>query len=242
MATTEHTLATYFPTEPWLERYRTGIERSEQVTETGEGWGVGWNGEMVFEITSLPLESNSLGDLPEPLVDSIEETVFETLEAAELEEIIAAAPPQIQSAIDERTGSLRERAFAELQSTSLVDAPDRLWPELRSVIPEVLLALLEQLETRVVDSDTIYAWLDLRDGTCDEVAVLSEIGERDHGFVLSGPYDVWKRLVAGDAGVINLIMGGELELDGDMQKLLQYSDAAIALTEVAAETDSEFLF
>jgi hypothetical protein len=37
-------------------------------------------------------------------------------------------------------------------------------------------------------------------------------------------------------------MGGDMEVDGDMQKILQYSDAAVSMTETSAETESRFLF
>jgi hypothetical protein len=35
-------------------------------------------------------------------------------------------------------------------------------------------------------------------------------------------------------------MGGQFELDGDMQKVLQYSDAAVVMTENAATIDTDF--
>jgi len=94
----------------------------------------------------------------------------------------------------------------------------------------------------VGEGDTVYAYVDIHDGQCREVDVLGGLDERDHGFVLRGRYDNWKALVRGDANVIDQIMGGRMDVDGDMQKVLQYSDAAVTMTEVAAGTETRFLF
>lgn len=88
----------------------------------------------------------------------------------------------------------------------------------------------------------MYAYLDLSDGRCRDVAVLDDVDERDHGFVLRGRYDDWKDLVGGDANVIDQIMGGRMDVGGDVQRILQYSDAAVAMTDVAAGTEPRFLF
>lgn len=50
-----------------------------------------------------------------------------------------------------------------------------------------------------------------------------------------------KALLRQEIGVIDGLMGGDFELDGDMQKVLQYSDAAVRLTELAADIDAEFV-
>ncbi|UPM42875.1 SCP2 sterol-binding domain-containing protein [Halocatena salina] len=231
----------YFPTEPWLEQYRDAINASEEVSETGADWGVGWNGEMVFHIEDLPLNDRTVGDLPEEIVRLIE-AAFDSLSDSEIEEIVAAAPKEIRDDIHSRGDDLGQAAYEELLETTLVDGPDRMWPEMREATPELLVELIEQLEENLADDATIYAWLDLYDGACRTATVLEGLDEREHGFVLSGAYTVWKDLVNGQEDVINLIMSGRMELDGDMQKILQYSDSAVALTDVAADTDARFLF
>jgi hypothetical protein len=35
-------------------------------------------------------------------------------------------------------------------------------------------------------------------------------------------------------------MSGDFELEGNMQKILQYSDAAVRLTDLAGSVDAEF--
>ncbi|HET7323936.1 MAG TPA: SCP2 sterol-binding domain-containing protein [Halococcus sp.] len=241
MSAQNYTIEDYFPTEPWLEKYREGIEASEEVSNTGEGWGVDWQGEMIFHIKNLPLSEHVVADMPDEIVSLIDEA-FDSYSDEELEEIVAAAPDEVRSDIEARDGDLRENAYDELMETRLADGPERMWPELREASPELLVELLEQIEENITDGETVYSWIDLYDGTCREVAVLQSPDEREHGFVLSGDYETWKDLVEGEADVISLIMSGDMELDGDMQKMLQYSDAAVALTEVAAAAESRFLF
>lgn len=241
MSAETQSIEEYFPTEPWLNQYRDAINESEEVSETGEGWGVGWQGEMVFHIENLPLRELTVADLPEEVVELID-AAFDSFSDAELEAIVSAAPEEIRENIEARGGDLREAAYDELVETTLIDGPDRMWPEMREAAPDLLVEMIEQLEENLAGETTIYSWLDLHDGDCREVAVLDSLDEREHGFVLSGDYEVWKGLVEGEKDVINLIMGGQMELDGDMQKILQYSDSAVALTEVAADTESKFLF
>lgn len=241
MSAQEYTIDQYFPTEPWLEAYGQRLDDSERLSDTGSGWGVGWEGGMVFQITGVPLGNRTIADLPEELVDSIDDTL-ESLSDDRLEAIVSAAPEDVQEDMNARSGSLHEQARAELMETSLDESSDRIWPELETEIPELLLELIEQTDEYIVDGSVVYAYLGLHDGDCPEVDILTSLDEREYGFVITGEYEQWKKLVSGDADVINQIMGGDMEVDGDMQKILQYSDAAVTMTGISAETDARFLF
>lgn len=235
-----YALEEYWPTEPWLEQYREALNASSRFAEEAAEWGDGWEGAFVFHIQNVPVADNTLADLPDELVGLIEETV-ETLVADHLK-ILAAAPEELLDEIDGRSGTVRERVTETVLETPIADAPDLLWPELREEVPAVLDGLLTQVEENVVEGDTVYAYLDIQAGQTRDVAVLDSIDDREHGFVLRGRYDTWRDLIGGNADIIDQIMGGEMDVDGDMQKLLQYSDAAVTMTEVAAETRSRFLF
>lgn len=241
MSVQEYTIDQYFPTEPWLETYGQRLDDSERLSDTGSGWGVGWEGGMVFHITNVPLADRTIADLPEELVASVEDTL-DSLSDDRLEEIVSSAPEDVRTDIRARSGSLHEQARAELMETSLDESSDRMWPELEAEVPELLLDLIEQTDEYIVDDSVVYSYLGLHDGGCPEVDILTSLDEREHGFVITGEYEQWKALVSGDADVISQIMGGEMEVDGDMQKILQYSDAAVTMTEVSAETDARFLF
>lgn len=241
MSTQKHPVEEYFPTEPWLETYGERLDNSEQLSETGSGWGVGWEGGMVFHIKNVPLSSRTIADLPKELVALIEDRL-DSLSDERLEEMVSAAPEDVREDIESRSGSLHEQTRAELLETSLDESSERMWPELEAEIPPILLELIEQTEEHIVDGSTVFTYLGLHDGGCPEVDILTSLDEREYGFVIKGDYEQWKALVSGEANVISQIMGGDMEVDGDMQKILQYSDAAVVMTETSAETESRFLF
>jgi hypothetical protein len=198
MSTQEYTIEEYFPTEPWLETYGQRLDNSEQLSETGSGWGVGWEGGMVFHMQNVPLSDRTIVDLPEELVSLIEDT-FDSLSSERLEEIIAAAPEDVREDIESRSGSLREQARAELLETSLDESSERMWPEMEAEVPPILLELIDQTEEHIVDGSTVFTYLGLHDGGCPEVDILTSLDEREHGFVITGDYEQWKALVSGDA-------------------------------------------
>ena len=104
--------------------------------------------------------------------------------------------------------------------------------------------LQEELETYVEEVDgkghVGRAFCGLEDGNCTGAYLIESEDEVDEGFLLSATTDNWKALLRQEKGVIDGLMGGDFELDGDMQKVLQYSDAAVRLTELAGAPDAEF--
>jgi putative sterol carrier protein len=92
------------------------------------------------------------------------------------------------------------------------------------------------------DGDPLKFYIDLEDGTCHEAIQIDDEDAYDWGFAYRGPYSNWKGLINGEIGAIDGMMSGQFDLDGDMQIVLQYSDAATVMTENAAEIDTEFEF
>jgi putative sterol carrier protein len=62
----------------------------------------------------------------------------------------------------------------------------------------------------------------------------------ESGFVYRGDYSDWVKLNEGEIGAIDGMMSGVFELEGDMQKVLQYSDAAVVMTENAGSIDTDY--
>lgn len=230
----------YFPTAPWLDEYRVALEDDESLSETGEGWGTDFQGAFIFQIENVPLDSHTGRDLPEEIVEAVEERI-RSMDESELESIVERAPESIREDVEAREGDVHDRVLAEVLETPLSESPDRVWDELEAELPELMQQLLTQLEENVVDGDTVYAYLDVYDGGCREVDVVGSLEEREYGFRIIGDYPEWKKLVDGEGGVINMLMSGELDVDGDMQKILQYSDAAVDLADVAGGVDSRFV-
>ncbi len=88
--------------------------------------------------------------------------------------------------------------------------------------------------------EPLYFFVELYDGEVGEVHVTDDPESEDYGFVYRGPYGNWKKMTQGEIGSIDGLMSGQFELDGDMQRVLQYSEAAALLTEASTLVDTEF--
>lgn len=99
--------------------------------------------------------------------------------------------------------------------------------------------IAEEME-EFVDGDTGYAFVGLEGGDCTEARLVSSPDDVDAGFILRGDLAVWKDLMRGDIGAIDGMMSGAFELEGDMNKVMQYSQAAAQLTEISAGIDCVF--
>ena len=89
--------------------------------------------------------------------------------------------------------------------------------------------------------ETHHYFIGLEDGDCTGTRPVDNPAEVDHGFQLSGPYENWKNLVRGEMGAIEGIMGGDFELDGDMNTLLKFQDAATTFVDTCSEIETEFV-
>jgi putative sterol carrier protein len=69
-------MAKTFPSEEWFEELKENLNSNPQWQESAEDWGVGWNGDFIFEI------------VPEP-EDTLDETLhfFIGMEAGECTEV-----------------------------------------------------------------------------------------------------------------------------------------------------------
>lgn len=87
--------------------------------------------------------------------------------------------------------------------------------------------------------DDITAFIDLKDGECLGISVL-EPGEdppREPGMELKAPLSTWKKLAFKDLNPVQALMTGELQLEGDMQLAMKYSQAAMMLADLTDKTD-----
>ncbi|MFB6143488.1 MAG: SCP2 sterol-binding domain-containing protein [Halorientalis sp.] len=104
--------------------------------------------------------------------------------------------------------------------------------------------LQEELDQYVNETDSEgyvgYSFVALEDGECTAAELIEDPDEVDEGFVLTGTYENWVELTKGNIGAVDGMMSGKFELDGDMQKVLQYTDSATLLTDISASLDSEY--
>lgn len=142
---------------------------------------------------------------------------------------------------DEALGGLPEQLQEQLSDIPLDAANELIGDDIRQHMPDRSRDLLRQVDEDIVEG-TIYAFIGLKDGGCTEVDVVGDPDERDVGFILRGNHEMWRDLVDGEVEPIPAVMSGDLEVGGDMQKILQYSDATTLLGEIAADTETTHLF
>lgn len=234
-------MASWFPSREWLAAYRERLNNNETYGEVSEGWGVDFEGDFIFEITELPVEETTIGDLPDSLSGTLRDNL-ESMAEERVEELITDAPPALEERLESKTTEQepRERLINALFETPIEDSPAVMWPDLRTELPEDLENLLDQLE-RYLDGNTVSAYIDLYDGTCPTAEVLEHTDERNAGFVLTAPYSKWNELIDG-ADVIEEVMSQDMDIDGSITKVILYPEAAQELGDTAGRIDTQFIF
>jgi putative sterol carrier protein len=90
--------------------------------------------------------------------------------------------------------------------------------------------------------EDVYFFIGLEDGECTEAYQIDDPEEVDAGFIYRGDYSDWLALNQGDIGPIDGMMSGVFDIEGDMQKVLQYSEAALVMNETGREIDTEYTY
>jgi putative sterol carrier protein len=88
--------------------------------------------------------------------------------------------------------------------------------------------------------ETRYFFIGLEDGEATEAMEVDDPDEVDAGFVLRGAYSDWIDLNNGDIGAVDGMMSGVFELEGDMQKVMQYTEAAVDLTDISSTIPTNY--
>lgn len=195
-----------YPTQQWLEEYKQRMNESDELSEAGSGWGVGFDGTFLFVITEVPIGTTTIGELPEAALEDVP---------------------------DHLRGQLAE--FPLDQAATLIGE------DIREHLPERSQDLLRQVDEHIVEN-TVYALIGLKDGGCTEVDILGGPDEREVGFVLRGSYETWQAIVNGELDPIPAVMSGDLEIEGNMQRVLQYADATQLLGEISSDIETTHLF
>lgn len=194
-----------YPTEQWLGEYKRQLNESDELDDAGSGWGVGFDGTLLFVITDVPIGETTIGELPEEALEDIP---------------------------DHLRGQLAEIPLD--RAATLIDET------IREHLPEQSRELLRQVDEHIVNG-TVYALIGLKDGGCSDVDILSG-DERETGFILRGSYETWQEIVDGELDPIPAVMSGDLEIEGKMQRVLQYADATQLLGDIASDIETTHLF
>jgi putative sterol carrier protein len=107
-------------------------------------------------------------------------------------------------------------------------------------MPEYLQTELDAYVKETADGYVGRGYLGLGSEGCTEARLLEPDENADAGFVLSATADQWKAMFREEVDVVEGLLSGDFELEGDMQKVMQYTDAAVRMAEVASSVDAEF--
>lgn len=196
-----------FPTLDWVEAYQKALNEDEELDEAGEGWGVDFNGDFIFEITDLPMDQVTPNELPDSLTEGITDSLLEQIDDMSVAQLVE-----------------------NLSEDMVEDLPDQM---------KELIELMKEYD--IVESKTIYAFIGLKNGGCTDTDIVQGLDSKEHGFVLTGSYENWKKLVKGELDAIQGVMRGDLEVDGQMQQIMKYTKATQRMTNIASELDTEFM-
>lgn len=141
-------MAKTFPSEEWFEALKSNLNSNAQWQHAAEDWGVGWNGNFVFDI--VPEEDDSL-------------------------------------------------------------------------------------------DENVKFFIGMKSGECTDVHRVEDLSEENQGYVMTGKYENWKRMVTGDLDPMEGLVSGQFEVDGTMSTLMQYEDAAGLFMDECTTIDTEFL-
>lgn len=144
--------------EEWISEWKDKVNNESTYAETGEGWGVGFNGNFIFEV--------------------------------EPDEAYEKALQYTDDNIEDGTAFFAEISDGEVHSATNID--------------------------------------------------VNEKDQYDWGFNYHGTYTNWKGLINQEIGPIDGLMSGKFKVDGDMQKILQWSDGAVDLASSAGLVDTVF--
>ncbi len=84
-------------------------------------------------------------------------------------------------------------------------------------------------------------YVDLWHGKCRDAYMVPDRNAKSAAFIFEGPYQNWKKLIAGQIDPIQGLLTGKFKLKGNMAKVLRYTKAASELVKTASKVPTEFL-
>lgn len=88
---------------------------------------------------------------------------------------------------------------------------------------------------------TAYVYLEAAAGSCSAARLLNDPSEGDPGFVVTGSYADFKRVVKGEADFMAAVVRGTLKLQGNMVKVMQFARFIRAVANSISSFESEYL-
>ena len=127
-----------------------------------------------------------------------------------------------------------------LADVPLSELPSMVGDDIRAELPAPSRALLEQIETKVVDG-ALHVLLELDGGDCTDAEVLTAPASRDSDFTVRGDYGTWRAVVDGRPSA-SAFLTGDLRIAGNRVQWLRYAAMFQLLGDVAARVETTHLF
>jgi putative sterol carrier protein len=89
-------------------------------------------------------------------------------------------------------------------------------------------------------ADDVYMYLDLWHGEARDAYLVEDPGSMDPAFILRAPLKTWKGVLDKKIDPIRGIMTRQLQLKGNMMKIMKAPKAATELVACAASVDTEW--
>jgi putative sterol carrier protein len=87
---------------------------------------------------------------------------------------------------------------------------------------------------------TAYFHLELFHGKSPGAAMVEEENLPETEFIITAPYNTWRRVIDGKLDPIQGMMTGQLKLKGDLMKIMRYPKAAQELVSCCADVPTEW--
>jgi putative sterol carrier protein len=99
----------FYPSEGWLDEYTRLLDESDALDDLSSGVGFDFDGSIHLVIADLPLETTTVGDLPEGTLDGLPEQVRAGLAEVSLAELPSMVDERARSGLPERARNLLDQ-------------------------------------------------------------------------------------------------------------------------------------
>ena len=89
-------------------------------------------------------------------------------------------------------------------------------------------------------ADTAYLYINLQHGKAFDAQMLNSLDEKNALFIISGPFNTWRRVLEGRLDPIQGMFSGKLKLKGSMAQIQRTPKATNELVKVAGQIDTDF--
>ena len=105
-----------------------------------------------------------------------------------------------------------------------------------------MMYIIEGEDNDLPAGENVIIYMDLWHGDCNSAKILFEETEKPGcEYKVRGPESTWKKVNSGEAEPIQLIMTQQLKVEGDLNKIMKATKAAIILAQTAASIPMDYM-